>query len=95
VAEPAWGAALAPLVGPAGAQQAQFLGTTAALAVNGLSPRQTTWALGTRWDLGDRLALKLQWDHIRVAASGSFLWGNAGTQATRANVGSVALDFIF
>jgi hypothetical protein len=95
VAEPAWGAALAPLVGPTGAQQAQFLGTTAALAVNGLSPRQTTWALGTRWDLGDRLALKLQWDHIRVAASGSFLWGNAGTQATRANVGSVVLDFIF
>ncbi len=95
VDEPAWGATLAPLVGPAGAQQAQFLGTTAALAVNGLSPRQTTWALGTRWDLGDRLALKLQWDHIRVSASGSSLWGNASAQATRANVGSVVLDFIF
>lgn len=95
VAVPDWGATLAPLLGAAGAQQGQFLGTAAALAVNGLSPKQSTVALGARWDLGSQWALKLQWDHIRVAADGSSLWGGASTQATRANVGSVVLDFVF
>ena len=94
-AAPAWEAALAPLIGPAAAQQAQFVGNTAAMAVNGLSPKQSSWALGTRWDLGPRLALKVQWNHIRVAENGSSLWGSASTMATRANVGAVVLDFVF
>lgn len=92
---PAWQAQLAPVIGPAAAQQIQSLGSAAAQVINGMGTQQTTLSLGTRWDLGDQLALKLQWDYIRVAANGSSLWGNASTQATRANVGSVVLDFIF
>ena len=94
-AAPVWEGTLAPLIGPAAAQQAQFLGTSAATVVNSLLPKQSTFALGTRWDLGPRLALKVQWDHIRVAENGSSLWGAGSTVATRANVGAVVLDFVF
>jgi hypothetical protein len=95
LAAPAWQAQLAPLVGPAVAAQAQFLGSASARAINGLSPRQSTFALGTRWDLGSQMALKVQWDHIRVAADGGTLWGRSTPQAARANVGTVVLDFVF
>lgn len=95
LAAPAWQAQLAPLVGAAGAQQAQFLANGAVTAINRLSPQQTTVALGSRWDLSPQMALKVQWDHIRVPANGATLWGRATTQAARANVGTVVLDFVF
>lgn len=92
---PPWGVQLAPVIGPAAAQQVQFLGSTAALTINGLAPRQSALGLGLRWDLDHARALKLQWDHIRVDANGSFLWGNGSPQAERAQVASVVLDFVF
>lgn len=92
---PAWQAQLTPIIGPMGAAQAQFLGTAAARGVNYLSPRQTTFALGTRWDLGPQMSLKVQWDYIRVGAEGGSLWGRTTPEAARANVGTAVLDFVF
>lgn len=94
VPTPAWGATLAPVIGPAAAQQAQILGATAAYAAN-LSTRQTTYSLGGRWDIHPRMALKVQWDHVKVKANGSFLWSNATSDPGSANVATVLLDFVF
>jgi hypothetical protein len=95
VATPAWGAALATAIGAAAAQQAQYLGATAADAVNGLGARQRTFSLGTRWDLNAQLALKAQWDFVRVHADGSALWADATLGPASAQVGTLELDFVF
>ncbi len=93
-ATPAWGEVLAPLIGPAAAQQAQVLGATAAYAAS-QSLRQTTVSLGSRWDIHPRLALKVQWDHVRIQANGGYLWSNATGDPGSANIGAVLLDFVF
>ena len=92
---PAWAAALAPVLGAAGAQQAQFLGAAAALAANMTAANQRTLSLGARWDLHSQLALKLQWDRVRIDANGGRLWANTTADAGHANVSSVVLDFVF
>jgi hypothetical protein len=92
---PAWGLALEPVLGPAAAQQAQGLADVAAYAVNVGRVDQQTTAVGTRWDIHPRLALKLQWDHVRVNANGGLLWANSTPAAMRANVGSLLADFVF
>lgn len=93
-ATPAWGPVLTPLIGPAAAQQAQVLGATAAYAAS-QSIRQATFSLGSRWDLHPRMALKVQWDYVRVQAHGAFLWSNATSDPGSANIGTVLLDFVF
>ncbi len=96
VATPAWGVVLAPLIGPVAAQQAQFLAGSAAYVVNISRIGQSTLSLGARWDLNPRLAVKAQWDRIRVKANGSGQWGGDRTlDAARANVGSVVVDFVY
>ncbi len=94
VATPAWGAMLAPVIGPAAAQEAQALAATAAY-VAGQSVRQTTFSLGGRWDIYPRMALKVQWDHVKVRSNGSYLWANATGDPGNANIATVLLDFIF
>ena len=94
VATPAWGASLAPVVGPAAAQQAQQLGALAAYAAS-QSIRQTTVSLGGRWDIHPRVALKLQWDHVKIRPYGGFLWSQSTAEAGRANVATVLIDFVF
>lgn len=95
VPAPDWAALLTPVIGPAAAQQAQFLGSTAAGLSNNFRAQQDTLSLGARVDLGPQTALKLQWDRIRVGPNGSVLWGNASTQPARARMTSVSLDFVF
>jgi len=95
VATPDWQSELTPLLGPDLAQQAQQAATFAALALNSNSTKQRALAVGARWDLTGRLALKAQWDHIRTEANGTALWGGSSLDAAHANVASVALDFIF
>jgi hypothetical protein len=94
VATPAWGATLAPVIGPAAAQQVQMLGAAAAYAAS-QSTRQTTFSLGARWDIHPRMALKVQWDHARVKANGGYLWSSATSDPGSANIGTVLLDFVF
>lgn len=93
-ATPAWEADLSPIIGPAAAQQAQVLGATAAYAAS-QSIRQTTYSLGSRWDVHPRMAVKVQWDHVRVHANGGYLWSNANSDPGTANIGTVLLDFVF
>ena len=95
VVTPDWVAPLTPVIGPVAAQQAQFLGSTAATLGNTFRAQQDTLSLGARVDLGAQMALKVQWDRIRVAPNGSVLWGNASAQPARARMTSVSLDFIF
>jgi hypothetical protein len=95
VVAPDWAVPLTPVIGPAAAQQAQFLGSTAATLANNFRAQQDTLSLGARVDLGPQTALKVQWDRIRVAPNGSVLWGNASAQPARARMTSVSLDFIF
>jgi hypothetical protein len=95
VVAPDWAVPLTPVIGPAAAQQAQFLGSTAATLANNFRAQQDTLSLGARVDLGPQMALKVQWDRIRVAPNGSVLWDNTSVQPARARMTSVSLDFIF
>jgi hypothetical protein len=96
VSAPEWGAAIAPVLGPALGQQAQFLADSAAMAINGFRISQSTWSVGGRYDLNARRALKFQWDHIRVEPNGSRLWGgDRGLNAAQARVASLVVDFVF
>lgn len=91
---PTWGATLAPLLGPALAQQAQMLGVAATTSAN-RTTRQITYSLGARWDIHPRMALKLQWDHTKIRPSGGFLWSGATNDPGSADVATVLLDFVF
>ena len=59
--------ALAPLLGPAVASQAQGVADAAVGAVNAFRLAQGTTTFGLRHDLDARWALKPQWDRIRVS----------------------------
>lgn len=95
MAPPAWQAALAPVIGPAAAVQAQMLGTLVTDAVNQARVQQSGWSIGTRWDFHPQAALKLQWDSFRIDANGPGLWTHAGSQPARAHVATAVVDFIF
>ncbi len=95
LAAPDWASSLAPLIGPDAAHQAQMLGAQATYAVNRTRQDQRSAALGVRWDLHAQVALKLQWDHYRIGATGSVLWSQGTPQPASANVGSLVLDFVF
>ena len=94
LAMPAWGAMLAPIFGPVAAQQAQGLAQVATTAVN-RTMRQSTYSLGARWDIHPQVALKLQWDHVRILANGAQLWSNATASPGRADLATVTMDFVF
>lgn len=94
-----WAAQLTPLVGPALAAQAQALGQGAAGAGNLGRSHQRSVGLGLRWDLSPNLAIKGQWDAVRVAPDGRALWDlRAGADpqaAIKARVISLVLDTSF
>lgn len=58
---------------------------------------QHTVSLGTRWDVYNNLALKLQWDSIWVAEDKAMLWAKASdtTDAQRVDVFTISLNFVF
>ena len=95
LAQPAWEATLAPVIGPAGAAQAQMLGNAVTASLNGSRFQQSGWSLGTRWDFHPQAALKLQWDRVRVSESGSGLWTGASGAASHATIATAVVDFIF
>ena len=90
-----WGTVLAPLIGEAAAQQTAALGAVAADVANRGRTDQRSIGLGVRWDANARMALKLQWDHIKTNPLGSGLWESATPAAARSNLLSATLDFIF
>ncbi len=92
---PAWQAALTPVMGPAGAVQAQALGSLATGAVNASRVQQANWSIGARWDFHPQAALKLQWERVRVDAGGSGLWPGANGARSNADVATATVDFIF
>jgi opacity protein-like surface antigen len=58
---------------------------------------QYTASLGVRWDVADRMALKLQWDRSVVAVNGTQLWGFGSTawRGGSKQLWSATLDFTF
>jgi hypothetical protein len=88
--------AKSPLSDPGvmGAPAALNAGLNMALAY---VPEQKSIAIGTRWDFARNAALKVQYDHIRIA-DGSF--GTLQTQQTvpvakRLNIFSISVDWVF
>lgn len=94
LATPQWGPELAPLIGPLQAAAAQALAVGATAGANQLL-RQHTLAIGMRWNLQPKLALKLQIDQITIADHGGTLWSGASEAAAHAHVATALLDFIF
>lgn len=92
---PAWLQALAPVLGPSAAAEAQGLGNAVVAVLNGGRLVQSSWSLGLRWDFHAQAALKLQWDRIKVAPGGGSLWSGVDGAPGRARVATAAVDFIF
>jgi len=66
--------------------------------VNSTRFDQKTLSLGLRWDVHERAAVKVQWDHSWIAPYGYATWFRAiplNTQHSQINVGTVSLDFTF
>lgn len=58
---------------------------------------QYTASLGVRWDVADRMAVKVQWDRSVVAINGTQLWGYGSAPWTgkAKQLWSATLDFTF
>jgi len=67
-------------------------------ALNAARIDQATLSLGGRWDFHKQAALKLQWDATQVNPYGYALWWHdeqIGASASRVNLLSATLDFVF
>ena len=95
VVAPDYRARLSPVLGTAGAAQAQQLLGYAQLA--GLSYRfdQSTVAVGARWDVTASTALKLQVDHFDVRANGVAGWAGTDAGSRSGTLVSLAFDFVW
>ena len=60
---------------------------------------QHTLSLGTRWDLRQDVAVKLQWDHTWIKAGGDALWftkpGRGGGGDKTINLFSISVNYLF
>jgi hypothetical protein len=74
--------------------QAQAVGDIATGVLNTYRVDQHTRTLGVRWDIRPNLSLKAQWDWVTVRPLGGVMWGG-NSNGGSANVGSVALDFVY
>jgi hypothetical protein len=93
---PQWGVALAPVIGAVGAAQVQALGTSVVQGfVNSTRFDQSSLSLGVRWDVQPQMALKLQWDRVKVHDNGGGLWANSDLRSSTNYVVGVGLDFVF
>jgi hypothetical protein len=95
VPDPDWTAALTPILGPAGAAGAQGLGAATATSYNAGRENQGSLSIGARWDVNAQVALKLQYDAIRVNAHGGGIWAFNTPSAHHADVLSAGMDFVF
>ena len=95
VPDPQWTAALTPVLGPVGAAGAQALGAGIATSYNSSRENQGSLSVGARWDVNAQVALKLQYDAIRVIAYGGGIWGFSTPSPHHASVLSAGMDFVF
>ncbi len=74
--------------------QALNAGLNKALAY---APEQKTLAIGARWDIARNAALKVQFDHTRIAENsfGTLQSTRQTPQGTRLNVFSISMDWVF
>lgn len=86
---------LAPVLGAAGAQEAQALIGYAAMAGNNYRYDQSTVGVGLRWDFRSDAALKLQVDRFDVRRNGAAGWRFADDRAGRGTLVSVLVDFVW
>ena len=93
--QPQWAVTLAPIVGPATAAAAQALGTDIAGQYNSSRENQGSVSFGARWDVNAQIALKVQFDAVRVNAYGGGLWGYNTPSPHHASVLGAGLDFVF
>lgn len=60
---------------------------------------QNTLSVGARWDVHPNIALKLQWDHSEIDASGSSLWwnrtGTTPSPAASVDLVSASLNWMY
>lgn len=71
---------------------------TALSVINSTRAAQDTMALGVRWDVGNQVAVKVQWSSTRVQAAGYGQWWRdlvLNARPARVNLLSVNADFIF
>lgn len=90
-----WAATLAPVLGSEAAQTAAMIGAYAEAFAADARFDQRTLSVGVRWEVLDRAALKLQFDHTRVDAFGAGQWRHGDTHAATANTLSAVLDWVF
>jgi hypothetical protein len=88
--------ALAPVLGAAGAAQAQGVLDAAATITSAYRHDQRTVSAGLRWDFASNVALKFQVDRVHVSPFGTGLWrSDSGPIGARNTVASIALDFVW
>ncbi|MGI4778036.1 MAG: hypothetical protein ACRYGA_07935 [Janthinobacterium lividum] len=95
IGTPAFADTLGPVIGEAGAQQAQALAGYAVAAGNNYRYDQQTFGVGLRWDFKANAALKLQVDRFDVKRNGSAGWRYSDGRATRGMLVSVLVDFVW
>lgn len=95
VGTPAFADTLGPVIGEAGAQQAQALAGYAVAAGDNYRYDQQTIGVGLRWDFQSNAALKLQVDRFDVKRNGSAGWRYSDGRPTRGTLVSVLVDFVW
>lgn len=84
---------------PAAAAQLLYLHGSAQSVFHVLRFDQDTVSVGARWDIHSNIALKLQWDHTEINATGAGLWSNqTGLQpapAATVNLVSASLNWVY
>ncbi len=90
-----WEAALTPYLGSTNAQAAALAGAYAEESASDARYSQHSFSAGVRWDFHDRMALKLQLDHVISDPYGAASWRHSTNSGGHANVISAALDWVF
>ncbi|WP_072036454.1 hypothetical protein [Vibrio sinaloensis] len=81
----------------AGAQAAQLQGATEA-AINSVRIDQESYSVGLRWDVSPYIALKAQYDHVKINPYGYGLWASTLEtmgSSSRVHLFSLNMNFIF
>ena len=90
-----WAATLTPFLGATDAMGAAMAAEFAADYATDARFDQSSVGAGLRWDIFDRVALKAQFDHIRVEANGAGQWRHSTDAAGHVNLMSFAIDWVF
>ncbi len=95
LAAPELAAQLAPVLGAAGAMQAQQVLGQAAFVASMARSDQSTLGVGLRWDVLPNAAIKLQLERFRVHPNGGGAWRHADNLGARGLLFSAVLDFVW